>query len=62
MRGSEFLRIAARLEREAGNLKYGTVGVQVQVHKGQVCKIRFTRQECEAIEIDKNGLTGEEKK
>jgi ribosomal protein S3 len=39
------------LEREAGNLKYGTVGVQVQVHKGQVCKIRFTRQECEAFEV-----------
>lgn len=51
MKGSDFMRIASRLEREAGNLKYGTVGVQVQVHKGQVCKIRFTRQECEAFEV-----------
>ncbi|MBB5227418.1 hypothetical protein [Treponema ruminis] len=58
MRGAEYLRLAARLEREAARIKYGTVGVTVQIHDGEVCKIRWQRQECEAFEVGK----GKEKK
>lgn len=45
------MRLAARLEREAKSIRYGTVGVTVQIHDGQVCKIRYNRQECEALEV-----------
>lgn len=51
MKGIDWLRIAGRLEREAGNMKFGTVGVNVQVHDGEVCKIRYNRQDCEAYEV-----------
>ena len=51
MRGCEYMRLAARLEREARSIRYGTVGVTVQIHDGQVCKIRYNRQECEALEV-----------
>ena len=51
MRGSEWLRIASRLERESRRLKYGNVGVSVQLHKGEVCKVRYTRQECEVFPV-----------
>lgn len=60
MRGSEWLRIAARLEKEARRIKYGNVGVSVQIHKGNVCKVRFTRQECEAFPVDGEGEEEEE--
>ena len=60
MRGSEWLRIASRLERESRRLKYGNVGVSVQLHKGEVCKVRFTRQECEAFPV--GAESGEEKR
>lgn len=60
MRGSEWLRIVSRLEKEAGRIKYGNVGVSVQIHKGEVCKVRFTRQECEAFPMDGEN-EGEEK-
>lgn len=53
MRGAEYLKLAARLEREAASLKYGTVGVTVQIHNGEVCKIRWQKQECEAFEVGK---------
>lgn len=51
MKNADWLKVAARLEREAGTMKYGTVGVTVQVHEGEICKIRYNRQDCEAFEV-----------
>lgn len=52
MKSFDFLKLATRLEREAKNLKFGTVQVAVQVHAGKVCKIRFTKQDCIALQLN----------